>query len=339
VLWMTRSRRSFRLTAVTAGTVAALLAVLLAPATAQATFPGKNGKIAFSFLAGPTNFGSDDFEIYTIVPGEDPVALRHQNPRKDNWPDWSPDGSKIVWWHQAPAGNIDVWVMNADGSGQTNLTTENTGADVNAAWSPDGTEIVLDSNYNTDTGFSEIQVMSAGGTFLRQLTHNGPEFDNFGQFSPDGTRIAWTHDPTGEDPAIYTMDSIDGSNIEKITPDWLKAGLPDWSPDGKRILFVDNFCGPCPASDIWVINVDGGNLTRLTNTPSEHEFRPGWSPDGRKITFTSVPLTEEHPDADLPADIYVMHANGRGRTNITNTPTYNERASDWGPRRQGDEDN
>jgi Tol biopolymer transport system component len=135
------------------------------------------------------------------------------------------------------------------------------------------------------------------------------------------------------------MDADDGGNLVKVTPDSLLAFLPDWSPDGKQILFVDSSCDACPpAQDIWVIDADGGNLTRLTDTPTEIEFRPGWSPDGRKITFSSIPLTEEHPDADLPADIYVMHANGRGRTNITNTPTYNERASDWGPRVQGADD-
>jgi Tol biopolymer transport system component len=335
VLWVTRSRRSFRFIALTASTIAALLVVLMGPAAAQATFPGKNGKIAFSFFAGPTNLGSDDFEIATIVPGEAPMALPHQKPHKDNWPDWSPDGSKIVWWHQSP-NDVDVWVMNADGSGQTNLTSENKGTDANAAWSPDGTEIVLDSNYNTDTGFSEIQVMDANGHFLRQLTHNGAEFDNFGQFSPDGTRIAFSHSSaTGEDSAIRTMDANDGGNVVTLTPDSLIAFNPDWSPDGKRILFVVASCDACPlAQDIWIMNADGSNPRPLTNTPSELEFRPSFSPDGKQITFASIPMTAEHADGSLPADIWVMNANGRGRTNITNTPNFNERAPDWGPRPQ-----
>ncbi len=320
--------------------VVGLAVVLLSAAPASATFPGKNGAIAFSFLPGPTNFGSDNFEIYTIIPGEEPTALPPQNPRKDNWPDWSPDGRQIVWWHQWPAGNLDVYRMNADGSGQTNLTAENPGADVNAAWSPDGTEIVLYSNYQTETGFSEIQVMDAGGTFWRQLTHNGPDFDNFGQFSPDGKRIAFTHgSATGEDSAIYTMDATDGGNLVKLTPDSMLAFTPDWSPDGKRIVFVNSSCDACaPAQDIWIMDADGGNLTGLTNTPTELEFRPGFSPDGRKITFSSIPLTAEHPDGSLPADIFVMNVNSRGTTNITNTPTFNERASDWGARTFPSED-
>jgi Tol biopolymer transport system component len=315
----------------------ALFAIAAVPA--DATFAGKNGRIAFSFFPGSDNFGSTNFEIATMVPGEDPVVLPAQNPRKDNWPDWSPDGRKIVWWHQGAGGNFDVYVMNADGTAQSNLTSESPGPDLNAAWSPDGTEIVLDSNYQTDTGFSEIQVMDAAGLTFRQLTHGGADFDNFGQFSPDGTRIAYTHGSAdGDDSAIYTIDASNGANAVKLTPDRLFAGNPDWSPDGSKILFVDNLCGVCDQSDIWVMDADGGNLKRLTNTPTEKEFRPSWSPDGRKITFSSFPLTEEHPDGSLPSDIYVMHANGKGRTNITNTPSYNERASDWGARVPEDED-
>lgn len=316
-----------------------LSALLLAASTAPragATFPGKNGEIAFSILPGPSNAGSANFEIYTIVPDEAPVALPPQNPRKDNWPDWSPDGKKIIWWHQGLAGNFDVYVMNADGSGQVNLTTENPGGDLNAAWSPDGTEIVLDSNYQTPTGLSELQVMDASGTFLRQLTNNGPEFDNFGQFSPDGERIAWAHDPDGFNSAIFTMDADDGGNIVQVTPPWMQASLPDWSPDGEWIVFVQ-ICDTCPGfQDIWMIRKDGSDLTQLTFTPFDAE--PGFSPDGRKITFSSIPITAEHPEGTHPADIYVMNLSSGTRVNITNTPNFQERASDWGPRVQGGDD-
>ncbi len=51
--------------------------------------------------------------------------------------------------------------------------------------------------------------------------------------------------------------------------------------------------------------------------------------------FSSVPLTDEHPFGDLPADLWVMRADGKSRNNITNTPNFNERAADWGPRLQG----
>ena len=52
-------------------------------------------------------------------------------------PEWSPDGTKIAWTSRRD-GNDEVYVMNADGSGQTNLTN-NPAADLHPTWSPDGT--------------------------------------------------------------------------------------------------------------------------------------------------------------------------------------------------------
>lgn len=316
--------------------MAVFAAALVAAAPAQATFPGKNGRIAYSFFPGASNSGAANFEISTILPGEDPVALLPQGPRKDNWPDWSPDGKRIVWHYVAASGNIDVLVMNADGSGQTNLTLDNPGFDLDAAFSPNGREIVLESDLNSGTGYVEIQVIDTAGNRLRQLTHSGG-LDGFAQFSPDGKRIAYTH--FSEDfanAAIYTMDASDGGNVAKVTPDSGNAYLPDWSPDGKRIAYTVA-CDPCVEQDIWVVNSDGSNPKPLTNTPTEIEFRPSFSPDGKKITFASIPKTAEHPFGDLPADIYVMNATGTGRRNITNTPAYQERAPDWGPRTPDDE--
>jgi len=80
-----------------------------------------------------------------------------------------------------------------------------------------------------------------------------------------------------------------------------------------------------------MIRKDGTDLTRLTNTPFDNEFRPGFSPDGRKITFTSVRFPFN------VGDIYVMNVLSRGMENITNTPNFQERASDWGLRVQGED--
>jgi TolB protein len=225
--------------------------------------------------------------------------------------------------------------MNADGSGQVNLTSENPGLDAEAAWAPDGRTVALLSDYNTDTGQEEVQLMDASGENFRQLTHTASgEISDFPQFSPDGTKIAFTRYSLDSDAsAIYLMDA-DGGNEVRITPEWMSAGVPDYSPDGSRIVFFDEFC-ECPASDIWTVNPDGTSLTRLTNTPTDHEFRPGFSPDGKKLTFSNIPITAEHPLGDLPADIFTMTAKGTGRTNLTNTPDLQERASDWGPRTKG----
>jgi TolB protein len=189
----------------------------------------------------------------------------------------------------------------------------------------------FESDYGTNTGEVEIQVIDTAGNRLRQLTDSAG-LDALPQFSPDGKRIAYTHfSHDFVNAAIYTMDASDGGNVVKVTPDNGNAFIPDWSPDGKQIAYTVA-CDPCIEQDIWVVNADGTNPRQVTNTPSEIEFRPSFSPDGKKITFASIPKTPEQPFGDLPADIYVMNATGTGRRNLTNTPNYQERAPDWGPR-------
>lgn len=309
----------------------------VAASPAQATFPGKNGLIAFSHFPGASNSNAANFEIATIGLDSPFTPLPAQNPRKDNWPDWSPDGSQIVWWHAGTGGNFDVYKMNADGTGQVNLTTENPGSDLNAAWSPDGQEIALASSYNTTTGFSEVQVMDAAGQTFRQLTAGGSQLDDFAQFSPDGERIAFCSNRSGHF-AIYTMDADDGDGVEKLTADSLEACTPDWSPDGEEIVFNDNVCGTCPASDIQAVDADGGSVRRLTDTPTENDFRPGFSPNGKKVVFASETVTDPDLFTTLPADIFVVNVNGTGIRNVTNSPNFQDRAPDWGTRTKGAED-
>jgi Tol biopolymer transport system component len=328
--------RNSRRARIAAAALSAACAGLLAAGPAQATFPGKNGLIALSHFPGASNSNAANFEIATIGLDSPLTPLPAQNPRKDNWPDWSPDGSQLIWWHHAGGSNLDTYKMNANGTGQTNLTSENPGFDGNAAWSPDGQAIVLSSSYATTTGDAEIQVMDASGQTFRQLTAGGAG-PGLPQFSPDGEKIAFCSDRTGH-LAIYTMDADDGENQSQLTTDSLEACIPDWSPDGQEIVFSDNTCDTCPASDIQAIDVDSGSVRRLTNTPTENEFRASFSPNGTKIVFTSETVTDPDLFTTLPADIYVMNAQGTGVRNITNSPNFQDRAADWGSRAKGSGD-
>ena len=94
------------------------------------------------------------------------------------------------------------------------------------------------------------------------------------------------------------------------------------SPDGTKILFVSEGSG-FTTSQIWVVDADGENLENLTNnTQRFHEF-PSWSPDGSQIAYHSYTNTSI-------GDIYIMNADGSGKTNITNSPT-GEWWPDWSP--------
>ena len=75
-------------------------------------------------------------------------------------------------------------------------------------------------------------------------------------------------------------------------------GLPDWSPDGQKIAFSRNVDGNV---DIYIINVDGTGLQRLTTAPGNDSV-PAWTPDGRQIVFRTT--------RSGLWQIYLMNANG-----------------------------
>jgi eukaryotic-like serine/threonine-protein kinase len=88
---------------------------------------------------------------------------------------------------------------------------------------------------------------------------------------------------------IWIMN-IDGSDLKQITNIPEGACQPEWSPDGKRIVFIS----PCKnnkirnfGANLFIINADGTDLVPLPNAPGG-DYDPSWSPDGTKIAFTSL---------------------------------------------------
>ena len=144
--------------------------------------------------------------------------------------------------------------MNADGTGQTNLTNI-PGNDLFPNFSPDGTRIVFSSNRRALDGStdSEIYVMNADGSNLRPLTNNSVT-DESPAFSPDGRKMAFTStrngNTTGEtnNKEIWVMGA-DGSSPVRLTNNSVEDSDPDWgaiyawsgvlqpiNPDGSSIF-------------------------------------------------------------------------------------------------------
>ena len=143
-------------------------------------------------------------------------------------------------------------------------------------------------------------------------------------------QIAFASDRDGNSE-IYVMDA-DGGNPRRLTNNRADDWSPVWSPDGKQIAFISDRDGHprrrIPdwfASEIYVMDADGGNQLNLTDHPAD-DRSPSWSPDGKRIVFES----DRDNDKGHNIEIYVMDADGSNQINLTNNLTMDEDPS-WSP--------
>ena len=153
------------------GVAAVAAATFLAACGGESGGPHTDSEIAF-FSDRDANF-----EIY-VMKGDGSEQIRlTDNPARDYWPVWSPDGSKIAFASYRD-GNWGIFVMNADGTAETRLTSG--AADQEPAWSRDGSAIAFASQRD---GNYEVYVMNADGTGQTNLT-NSPANDRWPTWSP-----------------------------------------------------------------------------------------------------------------------------------------------------------
>ena len=221
-------------------------------------------------------------------------------------------------------GNPEIYVMDADGKNQQNLTNHPDN-DWYPSWSPDGKRIVFFSNRDGHVHVIhgsptyEIYVMDADGGNQQNLT-NDPKDDRSPSWSPDGKRIAFHSNRDKDNPGntdIYVMDA-DGGNLQKLTENPNEDEYPSWSPDGKRVAFMSVREGR--NHNIYVMDADGGNLQKLTENLKNNWF-PSWSPDGKRIAFAS-----DRKGDLVNFEIYVMDADGGNQQRLTENRVY-----DWSP--------
>ncbi len=316
--------------------VRAALALSLAVIPAQATFPGENGKIVF------VGNQSGTWQLYTINPdGSDIRQITNLPPTKlELWtPAFSPDGRRILFAHDTaknpcsagmfPAtGCVDLYVINADGSGLIRLTDD--GLSWLGKWSPDGTSITFGhiSPLTNEVIVATMKIATSGEA--TELT-NKFWLSFLPVYTPDGNRIAFGSQLDGLVSAVWVMNP-DGSDKDRLTPAPLEGVPSDVSPDGRRILVVDHENTPIPSS-IYVMALNGSDLRRLTRPGNSTDLQAGYSPDGKKIVFVSNRLS-----SDSSLDLFTMNADGSNITRIASgltvggCPDENCVGPSWGPK-------
>jgi len=267
--------------------LAVLSAELVSPALAvKGSYPGINGNIAFS-----DNDPNLPYDLEIFVADNDGTNIQQltHNEVDDDDPCWSPDGTKIAYASDSPR---KIWIMDADGSNQNQLTTPPEGQfDLDPAWSPDGSKIAFWRTTGA-TGVGIYVINAAGPAGAGTLLINGYVVDP--SWSPDGSEIAYASFGT-----IYVADAATGTLKRTLGE---VGGEPCWSPDGTKIAFG--------ASQIWVMNsADGSNQQQLSD-PSHDDYddEPNWSPDGQKIIFHR-----------RLGSIWIMNADGSNEYDLTPT--------------------
>jgi Tol biopolymer transport system component len=278
-----------------------------------ATFPGKNGRIAFVLWP----------DIYTMSPdGSDVKQLTHLPPDSGAfWQSWSPNGKQIVFNEFRPPDFLgQLWLMNADGTNQHLLLAEPDFNDVTPSFSPDGAWIVF-SRCRTDIEACALHQIGTDGTVLRPITDFELGIQDFWpEYSPGNNgSVAFTSQNRGGFISAIYLEPALNAGLRRLSPVPLTAFEPDWSPDGNRITFSSHFGTP-QNEEIWVTNVERRSLRQLTDNGNDyftgpHDFHPSWSPQGDAIVFE-----RDAPDFSS-SGIFIMRADGSGCRQLMTLPT------------------
>ena len=311
----------------------ALVGVAGAAATADATTPGTNSKIAASQAASSPLPGT----LSSPLPGTllFTHSARHdvqtiflatgRRVRRLTRPGAycclvriSPDHRRVL---VMPGGNIAPPVtggtINLAGVGFQRLPLADPKLNlVPQAWSPDGTRIAFEGWDDSDPSRAGVYITNAadGTNAVRVTTRPGLHHDIPLDYSPDGTRlVVYRSVRVDPDPYAYVGGSlwvvnVDGSGLHEIAGASVRpAAWARWSRNGRTILFANERTAPSGA--IWTVRPDGTNLAKVfADRRGRFPIQPVWSPDGSRILFALDPTNDQftHPFNGL----YLIRADG-----------------------------
>jgi Tol biopolymer transport system component len=226
---------------------------------------------------------------------------------------WSPDGSRIVFSsHRDGPSSTEIYVMNADGSGQCRLTFHSghdSIFDVQPVSSPDRHTIAFVQDQNLS---DSIWLMDADGSNQRELANVGAIVRRL-MWSPDSTRLLY--DVNNAPPNRIELLDVRTGTRRSLTPPGRNDFYASWSPDGRLIAVTSN--APPGANHVDIVNAEDGSRHTLSSVAGTDA---AWSPNGAQLAFVGTRGFPKYADRyGIPqrADVYVVRADGSGLHRLT----------------------
>lgn len=281
-----------------------------APASSPSTSPfvGEEAWIAYQtdrtgaegvWLIHPD--GTEDHQIATDV---------SDAPGGQLLPDWSPDGTRIVFTTRGGTTEpLYVYDLATERSTQLFDCLAPCLGDDEPVFSPDGAKVAFEralgpivtsaaegGDVPSDCSLWIGDVASGQVTQVTSNTHPPCDREYNPRWSPDGSQLTYWRDPYDDGAptgtAAFVIDA-DGTHERRLTDPTMFAGEADWSPDGRWIVF-DTYplaeFGSSEVSNLYRIHPDGSGMEPLTNytDADQRATQPRYTPDGRWIVFTAV---------------------------------------------------
>ena len=244
-------------------------------------------------------------------------------------PTWAkaPETAKIAFSSDRD-GNLEIYLMNPDGSGVIRLTDHPT-RDYEPVWSPTGEQIIFVSHRD---GVRDLYLMNADGGNVEKVFKSTVDRSE-PTWSPDGERFAYLR---YNEATLYVASIRERQEIP-VAKTGKFGGYPAWSPDGETIAFTFSpkapegpvLRGDLPGYPLILISPQGQKQKEILPNPQLRLTRPAWSPSGDQIAFAEDPWI-----AGEKGTIYVVNPDGSGMKVVTPKDADADRPA-WSPR--GDE--
>ena len=230
-----------------------------------------------------------------------------------------PEPSGRIAYYTFRDGNQEIYIMNVDGSDETNLTNHED-QDFEPDFSPDGEEIVFVSDRD---GGAHLYIMNSDGSELRKLTSGQGGYLS-PRWSPDGQTLAFSRSGT------ISVMNVDGTDIRPVFDPGRQETAPPcegpgfvggWSPDSQRITYYSASITRGIA-EVCIIGVDGTGTQIIASDDVNTHAEPVWSPDGRYIAYRSIRAGRH--------EIFVVDLETGEETRVTDNPAI-DTEPDWSP--------